>query len=58
MYITAHQALIKTLLPSLEKFKGTLKEKVSEYENIIKIGRTHLQDNPFNFGTEFSGFVI
>ena len=58
MYITAHQALIKTLLPSLEKFKGTLKEKVSEYENIIKIGRTHLQDaTPLTLGQEFSGFV-
>ena len=45
------------LLPSLELLNKELKKKVSQFKNIIKIGRTHLQDaTPLSLGQEFSGY--
>ena len=45
------------LLPSLELLNKELKRKVSEFRNIIKVGRTHLQDaTPLSLGQEFSGY--
>ncbi len=45
------------LLPSLELLNKELKKKVSKFKNIIKIGRTHLQDaTPLSLGQEFSGY--
>ena len=44
------------LLPSLKLLNKELKKKVSEFKNIIKVGRTHLQDaTPLSLGQEFSG---
>ena len=45
------------LLPSLELLNKDLKKKVSQFKNIIKVGRTHLQDaTPLSLGQEFSGY--
>ena len=45
------------LLPSLILLSKELKKKVSKFKNIVKIGRTHLQDaTPLTLGQEFSGY--
>ena len=45
------------LLPSLKLLSKVLKKKVTEFKNIIKVGRTHLQDaTPLSLGQEFSGY--
>ena len=45
------------LLPSLELLNKELKKKVSKFKNIVKVGRTHLQDaTPLTLGQEFSGY--
>ena len=45
------------LLPSLLLLSKELKKKVSKFKNIVKIGRTHLQDaTPLTLGQEFSGY--
>ena len=45
------------LLPSLLLLSKELKRKVSKFKNIVKIGRTHLQDaTPLTLGQEFSGY--
>jgi len=47
----------KKLLPSLTLLNNELKKKVTKFKNIIKIGRTHLQDaTPLSLGQEFSGY--
>ena len=45
------------LLPSLRLLDQELKKKISNFKNIIKVGRTHLQDaTPLSLGQEFSGY--
>ena len=45
------------LLPALELLNKELKIKVSQFKDIIKVGRTHLQDaTPLSLGQEFSGY--
>ena len=45
------------LLPSLNLLNKELKKKVIKFKNIIKVGRTHLQDaTPLTLGQEFSGY--
>ncbi len=47
----------KKLLPSLEILNKELKKKISQFKNIVKVGRTHLQDaTPLTLGQEFSGY--
>jgi len=47
----------KKLLPALELLNKELKKKTSKFKNIIKVGRTHLQDaTPLSLGQEFSGY--
>lgn len=50
--------LQKQLLPAIKKLKKTLKAKSKEFDDVVKIGRTHLQDaTPLTLGQEFSGYV-
>lgn len=50
--------LQNSLIPSIITLKTTLENKVKEFEDIIKIGRTHLQDaTPLTLGQEFSAYV-
>jgi fumarate hydratase class II len=46
------------LIPALKELRETLHQKADEFEPIIKLGRTHLQDaTPLSLGQEFSGYV-
>jgi fumarate hydratase class II len=58
MHVAAAQAVQSSLLPALRKLRETLAGKSKEFEGIVKIGRTHLQDaTPLTLGQEFSGYV-
>jgi fumarate hydratase, class II len=57
MHIAAVRELTGRLLPALQQLKSTLKLKEESYSEIIKIGRTHLQDaTPLTLGQEISGW--
>ncbi|MEK3887547.1 class II fumarate hydratase [Bacillus sp. FSL K6-3431] len=57
MHVAAYEEIYKRLLPALGQLKQTLLEKEKAYMNIIKIGRTHLQDaTPITLGQEISGW--
>jgi fumarate hydratase, class II len=59
MHISVAQETISKLLPSLRILEKELKKKSKEFKNIIKIGRTHLQDaTPLSLGQEFSGYHV
>jgi fumarate hydratase class II len=58
MHIAGVLELEEKLLPSLVALKDALQKKSEQFEKIIKIGRTHLQDaTPLTLGQEFSGYV-
>ncbi len=58
MHIAAAQNLNFRLLPMARKLHTVLQEKAEEFQEIIKIGRTHLMDAvPLTLGQEFSGYV-
>ena len=57
MYVALSQAIHDKLMPSLIKLHDTLSEKSEKFKDIIKIGRTHLQDaTPLTLGQEISGW--
>ena len=57
MHISVAKETNSKLLPSLKKLERELNKKSKEFKNIIKIGRTHLQDaTPLSLGQEFSGY--
>ena len=59
MHISIAQETRKKLLPSLKILEKELKKKSREFNKIIKIGRTHLQDaTPISLGQEFSGYEV
>jgi fumarate hydratase class II len=58
MHVAAVSALRARLLPALRKLRDTLDAKSAAFSDIVKIGRTHLQDaTPLTLGQEFSGYV-
>ena len=58
MSVAAVQSLHLHLVPSLKKLRQTLAAKAHDFADIVKIGRTHLQDaTPLTLGQEFSGYV-
>ncbi len=58
MHVAIARELELTLLPSLTKLQALLVEKEQEFNSIVKIGRTHLQDaTPIRLGQVFSGFA-
>ena len=58
MHIAAAAMLVKNLIPAIENLRNALAEKQKTFANIVKIGRTHLQDAvPLTLGQEFSGYV-
>jgi len=58
MHLSATRALIQDLLPRLHALRDALNERARAFANIVKIGRTHLQDaTPLTLGQEFSGYV-
>ena len=58
MHIAAYKLIVENTLPALHQLKQTLSQKSKEFENVIKIGRTHMMDaTPLSLGQEFSGYV-
>jgi len=58
MHVAAVVALRDRLLPGLHVLRATLDAKAEAFADIVKIGRTHLQDaTPLTLGQEFSGYV-
>ncbi len=58
LHIAAARAAADRLYPALDRLAGALDEKARGWDDIVKIGRTHLQDaTPLTLGDEFSGYV-
>jgi fumarate hydratase class II len=58
MHVAAVLEIRKSLIPALTELRDALAAKAVEFDKIIKIGRTHLQDaTPLTLGQEFSGYV-
>ncbi|MBL8498653.1 class II fumarate hydratase [Nitrosomonas sp. JL21] len=58
MHVAAVQELHHHLIPAIQLLRDTLATKAAAFSNIVKVGRTHLQDaTPLTLGQEFSGYV-
>ena len=58
MHLAASLGIKRDLLPALTALRATLAEKSAEFSELVKIGRTHLQDaTPLTLGQEISGYV-
>ena len=58
MHLAATLGITRNVLPALLALRTTLEKKSAEFTDILKIGRTHLQDAiPLTLGQEFSGYV-
>jgi fumarate hydratase class II len=58
MHIAAVMQIRGQVIPALQHLRGALETKSTEFAEIIKIGRTHLQDaTPLTLGQEFSGYA-
>src|SRR6201982_28465 len=58
MHIAAAAETARRLLPAVKKLRDALDAKAKEFADIVKIGRTHLQDaTPMTMGQEFSGWI-
>jgi fumarate hydratase, class II len=58
MHIAAVEEINRRLLPMTTRLRDSLAEKATAFDDIIKIGRTHLMDAvPLTLGQEFSGYV-
>jgi fumarate hydratase class II len=58
MHIAAAEEVTQRLVPALRKLRNALNDKAQAFKDIVKIGRTHLQDaTPLTLGQEFSGYV-
>jgi fumarate hydratase class II len=58
MHIAAAEEVVHELVPAVRELRNTLAAKAEEFADIVKIGRTHLQDAvPLTLGQEFGGYV-
>jgi fumarate hydratase class II len=58
MHVAAATATVRNVIPSIQRLSATLTAKSAAFMDIVKIGRTHLQDaTPLTLGQEFSGYV-
>lgn len=58
MHIAAYQKIVMVTLPGLEQLQKTLEKKSKDFDQVVKIGRTHLMDaTPLTLGQEFSGYA-
>lgn len=59
MHIAAALEITGNLIPNLKLLHAALEKKTVDFKDIIKIGRTHLQDaTPLTLGQEFSGYTM
>ena len=58
MHLSALEAIITRVLPALDTLADATESKSTAFKDIVKLGRTHLQDaTPLTLGQEFSGYV-
>ncbi len=58
MHIAIYKMIVETTIPGVKQLRDTLAKKSKDFENVVKIGRTHLMDaTPLTLGQEFSGYV-
>jgi fumarate hydratase class II len=58
MYIAAALGIVQRLVPSVSKLRDAIAAKADEWQDIVKIGRTHMQDaTPITLGQEWSGYA-
>jgi fumarate hydratase class II len=58
IHLAALISIKEDLIPALERLRGALDEKAREFDDVIKTGRTHLQDaTPIRLGQEFEGYA-
>jgi fumarate hydratase class II len=58
MHVSAAVAIKQSLVPALQHLAEALQKKADQFDNIVKIGRTHLQDaTPIRLGQELSGYA-
>jgi fumarate hydratase class II len=58
MHIAAYKKIVETTIPGVEQLRNTLQAKAEAFNDVVKIGRTHLMDaTPLTLGQEFSGYV-
>src|ERR1700733_13952113 len=58
MHVSALESIELTLIPALQHLQTALAEKELEFDSVVKIGRTHLQDaTPIRLGQEFGGYA-
>jgi fumarate hydratase, class II len=58
MHVAAMETIDRSLIPALKRLQSALSAKAKEFDTIVKIGRTHLQDaTPVRLGQEFAGYA-
>ncbi|MGB5460104.1 MAG: class II fumarate hydratase [Eudoraea sp.] len=58
MHIAIYKKIVEVTIPGLRQLRNTLNEKATQFNTVVKIGRTHLMDaTPLTLGQEFSGYV-
>ena len=58
IHLAALEAIERRLIPALEDLQEALRQKAREFHDVLKIGRTHLQDaTPIRLGQEFGGYA-
>ncbi len=58
MHIASYKMIVETTIPGVKKLRDVLDRKAKDFEEVVKIGRTHLMDaTPLTLGQEFSGYV-
>lgn len=58
MHIAAMKMIVEHTIPNVRKLRDTLQKKSEEFNDVVKIGRTHFMDaTPLTLGQEFSGYV-
>jgi fumarate hydratase class II len=58
MHIAAYKTAVEVTLPGMQHLRAVLQQKVVEFKDIVKTGRTHFMDaTPLTLGQEFSGYV-
>ncbi|PMR62921.1 aspartate ammonia-lyase [Verrucosispora sp. ts21] len=58
IHLAATEAVVRDLLPALDHLAGALEAKATEFETVVKAGRTHLMDaTPVTLGQEFGGYA-
>ena len=58
MHIAAYKVIVEKTIPGVIALKKTIEKKIIDFEDVVKIGRTHLMDaTPLTLGQEFSGYA-